>query len=211
MKTGIIWDLDGTMWDSGEWVSVAWNEYCAAHGIDRRFTPDDCRSYCGKTLEQIAQVVFPDAEPSWRNRVIVACCDAECIPLSIHGGKLYEGLEQILAQLHREYHMSVVSNCGLGYIEAFYSGNHMRQYFDDEENAARTGLGKAGNIRLVMQRNGLDHAVYIGDTQGDRQAAEEAGVAFVYAAYGFGHVPDAKWKIERLSELPNVIKQILRE
>ena len=211
MKYGIIWDLDGTMWDSSEWVSIAWNEYCSAHGIERRFTPADCRSYCGKTLEQIAQVVFPDADEQWRNEVIVACCDAECIPLAEHGGRLFEGLETVLKKLHERYHMSVVSNCGLGYIEAFYQGNRTKQYFDDEENAARTGMGKADNIRLVMERNGIDRAVYIGDTLGDYQAAKQASVDFVFAAYGYGDAPDAKWRIDSLNELPALIEQIFSE
>ena len=211
MKYGILWDLDGTLWDSSRWVSAAWNEYCAAHGIERRFTPDDCRSYCGKTLEQIAAVVFPDAEPAWRNRVIEACCDAECIPLAEHGGVLYPDTEAVLEQLHRRYHMSVVSNCGLGYIEAFYAGNRTKRFFDDEENAARTGLGKAGNIRLVMERNDLDRAVYIGDTQGDFAAASQAGVPFIHAAYGFGQAPDAKWRIQSLKELPALMEQMWRE
>lgn len=211
VKYGIIWDLDGTLWDSGEWVSVAWNDYCRAHNIDKQFTPDDCRSYCGKTLAQIAAVVFPDAEPEWREQVITACCDAECIPLAEHGGTLYPGLEPILESLHRQYFMAVVSNCGLGYIEAFYTGNHTKQYFDDEENAARTGLGKAENIRLVMQRNGVDRAVYIGDTQGDYNAAKEAGALFIHAAYGFGDAPEAAWRIHALEELPAVIENVFSD
>lgn len=208
MKYGIIWDLDGTMWNSGEQVAIAWNEYTKAHGIDRQFTPDDCRSYCGKTLEQIAAVVFPDAEPAWREKVIVECCDAECIPLAKYGGELYDGLEEVLGTLHKKYHLSVVSNCGLGYIEAFFTGNKTQKYFDDYENAARTGMGKAENIRLVMERNGIDRAIYIGDTQGDYNAAMQAGVDFVLASYGFGDAPEARWKISSLYELPALAEMI---
>lgn len=211
MKYGILWDLDGTMWDSGERVSEAWNAYCEQNGIARRFTADDCRSYCGKTLEQIAGTVFPDAEPTWRNRVIVECCDAECIPLAKYGGRLYPDLENVLEELHARYHMSVVSNCGLGYIEAFFQGNGTARYFDDYENAARTGMGKAENIRLVMERNGLERGVYIGDTQGDYLAAKQAGTDFVHAAYGFGKAPDAAWRINSLRELPALLERIFGE
>lgn len=211
MKKAIIWDLDGTMWDSSCRVYLAWNDYMQKQGVDKRFTRDDCRSYCGKTLEQIAAVVFPDAPVEWRNRMIVECCDAECIPLAEYGGDLYDGLEDVLALLHKSYHMSVVSNCGLGYIEAFFSGNHTQKFFDDYENAARTGLGKADNIRLVMQRNEIDRAVYIGDTAGDKTAAEQAGVDFIFASYGFGDVPDAKWKIDRLHELPALLDTVFNK
>lgn len=209
MKQGIIWDLDGTMWDSSLQVYQAWNAYMQAHGQSRRFSRDDVRGYCGKTIEEIAAVVFPQADENWRVEMITGCCDWENVPLAEHGGELFDGLLPVLEQLHGQYHMSVVSNCGLGYIEAFFQGNQTGQYFDDYENAARTGLGKAENIRLVMQRNGLDRAVYIGDTSGDFAAAAAAGVPFVHAAYGYGQVPQAVWRIERLAQLPPLIAQLL--
>ncbi len=209
MKQGILWDLDGTLWDSSLQVYQAWNAYMQAHGLRRRFTRSDVRSYCGKTLDEIAAFVFPTMEKAQREEIINGCCEWENIPLAEHGGELFEDVEAVLAQLHGQYHMSVVSNCGLGYIEAFFQGNHTAQYFDDYENAARTGMGKAENIRLVMQRNGLDRAIYIGDTQGDANAAAKAGVPFVFAAYGYGDVPDAKWRIDKVNQLPLILAKIL--
>ena len=69
-KRAIIFDLDGTLWDASETIAPAWNEWCRAHGVDRVFTPADCRSYCGKTLPEIAAFVFPEAEPAWREAVV---------------------------------------------------------------------------------------------------------------------------------------------
>ena len=206
-KKGIIFDLDGTLWDASETIAPAWNEWCRAHGIDRSFTPADCRSYCGKTLPEIAAVVFPDAEPAWREAVVEGCCDAECVPLAARGGRLYPDVEAVLERLHKTCFLAVVSNCGLGYIEAFFSGNHTGQYFDDYENAARTGLTKGENIRLVMERNGIERAVYVGDTAGDRAAAEAAGVPFIHAAYGFGRVDGADDVIQRIGELPQAVEK----
>lgn len=210
MKIGIIWDLDGTMWDSSLQVYQAWNAYMEAHGVSRRFTRDDVRGYCGKTLEEIAATVFPQAEEAWRNEMIYGCCQWENIPLAEHGGELFDGLIPVLEQLHRQYHLSVVSNCGLGYIEAFFTGNRTASYFDDYENAVRTGQSKAENIRLVMARNGLERAVYIGDTQGDWNAATAAGIPFVLAAYGYGDAPQARWRIDHLSQLPAVLEEIFK-
>ena len=208
-KTAVLFDLDGTLWDSADTIAPAWNAYCATHGIEKRFTPDDCRSYCGKTLPQIAAVVFPDAEPAWREAVIEGCCDAENIPLAERGGKLYPGLRTVLEQLHRDHVLAVISNCGLGYIEAFFRGNRTKDLFDDSENAARTGLSKGENIRLVMKRNGIERAVYVGDTDGDRQAAEQAGIPFVWAGYGFGRVERCDAVIRSLEELPRVLNHLL--
>ncbi|MBO4419702.1 MAG: HAD family hydrolase [Oscillospiraceae bacterium] len=204
-KKAIIFDLDGTLWDAAETIAPAWNTYLRSRGIDRGFTPDDCRSCCGKTLPEIAAMLFPDADPAWREGVVEGCCDAECIPLAKTGGRLYPGLEAILEALHRNYFLAVVSNCGLGYIEAFFSGNHTGHFFDDYENAARTGLSKGENIRLVMERNGIARAVYVGDTEGDHQAALQAGIPFIHAAYGYGQVTGADFILQRVTDLPVIL------
>ncbi len=104
--------------------------------------------------------------------------------------------------------MAVVSNCGLGYIEAFFSGNQTGGYFDDYENAVRTGKTKGENIRLVMERNGIERAIYVGDTMGDCEAARAAGIPFLHAAYGFGSVPDAP-AVHAFSEIPAAIARML--
>lgn len=207
-KTAVIFDLDGTLWDASDTIAPAWNEWCAAHGISRRFTPEDCRSYCGKTLPEIARFVFPDADPAWAEWVVNGCCEAECVPLAERGGRLYPETERVLAELHERYFLAVVSNCGLGYIEAFFSGNHTARYFDDCENAARTGLSKGENIRLVLARNGIEQAVYVGDTEGDRLAANSAGVPFIHAAYGYGQVPEADFVLRRIAELPEILDKL---
>lgn len=207
-KFAVIFDLDGTLWDAAETIAPAWNDWCAAHGVCRRFTPAECRSCCGRTLPQIARFLFPEAEPAWGEWVVNGCCDAECIPLAKQGGRLYPGLEQVLERLSRERFLAVVSNCGLGYVEAFFSGNHTGRWFDDYENAARTGLSKGKNIRLVMARNGIERALYVGDTEGDRQAALAAGVPFVHAAYGYGAVEAADGVLRRITDLPGLLEQL---
>lgn len=207
-KKAVIFDLDGTLWDAAETIAPAWNAYLEGRRIALRMRPDDCRACCGKTLPEIAAMLFPAAEPAWREEVIEGCCDAECVPLAREGGRLYPGLEEVLETLRRGYFLAVVSNCGLGYIEAFFSGNRTGRFFDDYENAARTGLSKGENIRLVMERNGIERAVYVGDTEGDRQAALRAGVPFIHAAYGYGQVRGADFTLRQLRELPQILDKL---
>lgn len=207
-KQAIIWDLDGTLWDACDTVAVAWNSWCRENGVDLSFSPDDCRACCGKTLPQIARMIFPDRDQDWAEWAVSGCCDAECVPLAENGGILYPDEPAVLELLHQQYFMAVVSNCGLGYIEAFFSGNQTGKYFDDYENAVRTGKTKGENIRLVMERNGIERAVYIGDTMGDCEAAAEAGIPFLHAAYGFGRVSDAP-QVRSISEIPDAIRLML--
>lgn len=209
-KNGIIFDLDGTLWDASETIAPAWNEWLSAHGVNLVFTPADSRSCCGKTLPEIARFLFPEADPAWAEWVVNGCCEAECVPLAKWGGRLYPRTERVLAKLREEYFLAVVSNCGLGYIEAFFSGNGTGIYFDDYENAARTGLTKGENIRLVMERNGIARAVYVGDTEGDQAAAKAAGVPFIHAAYGYGKVESADAVVSRIADLPEVLDNLLK-
>ena len=84
----------------------------------------------------------------------------------------------------------------------------MSGYFIDYEEWGRTGLLKADNIRLVMERNGIDKAVYIGDIQKDSDASHEAGIPCIWAAYGFGDICDAEGKIDSFSELPAELERM---
>ena len=52
--------------------------------------------------------------------------------------------------------------------------------------SGRTGMDEGRNIKLIMERNGIDNAVYVGDTEGDENAARYAGIPFIWASYGFG-------------------------
>ena len=52
----------------------------------------------------------------------------------------------------------------------------------------------------------MKNPVYVGDTQGDADAAKAANVPFIYAKYGFGDVEEFEDKIESFEELLNIIK-----
>ena len=64
---------------------------------------------------------------------------------------------------------------------------------------------------MVIERNRLDRAVYLGDTLGDQRAAEEAGIPFLHAAYGFGQIANDENFISSLSELPALAEKIFKD
>ena len=66
------------------------------------------------------------------------------------------------------------------------------------------GLPKAENIRLIVTRNDLQNPVYVGDTIWDKESSDEAGVDFVFAAYGFGNVENPEWMIKTFDDLLSV-------
>lgn len=205
MKTGILFDLDGTLWDSGEGVALSWNSALKSLNRTERLTTERVHSLMGKTGAEIARILFPEEPPEGAERILHACMEEENAWLSRHGGRLYEGLEETLQALKAQgFFLAIVSNCQEGYIEAFLQAHRLAPLFDDIENYGRTGLDKAGNIRLVAERNGLDRAWYVGDTMGDYEAAAAAGLPFIHAAYGFGTVPEGTPAIREIRELKDL-------
>ena len=167
----IILDIDGTLWNTTEVVAEAWKRAIAEEGYQDDIFVDASRlqSLFGQALEsQELDILYPNV------RETIAS-------LSESGKKLY-----------------IVSNCQSGYIELFIEKNKLGPYIQDKECFGDTGRGKGENISLLLQRNGLDknETVYVGDTQGDKDASDEAGIAFVYAAYGFGSVDAYDAKID---------------
>lgn len=209
MKPGIIFDMDGTLWDSAKEVVDAWNLIIKElPDKDHLVSLEEIYSLMGKTMDEIAAEVFPNMEINRRNEIMEKCCEIENDYLKNHGGQLYPKLETTLKQLQKTYDLFIVSNCQCGYIEAFLAYYGFSHYFKDFESFGNTLKLKAENIKSVVERNHLEQAVYVGDTLGDYTSTMEAGIDFIYAAYGFGEAPEAKYKIEAFENLPKVLEEI---
>lgn len=207
--TAIIFDLDGTLWDSTASIRDIWNTVIEQETKKpSRLTQEDIRALMGKTMEDIAAALFPDDSISEQARLIGLCGEAENEYLARQGAILYDGLEDTLRSLSRDHRLFIVSNCQNGYIQAFLHAHGLAEYFSDFEMSGRTGHPKWDNIRLLMERNGLTEAVYVGDTEGDQNASRLADIPFIFAAYGFGSVSDPDGVIHSLVELPYCIQHI---
>lgn len=206
-KPAILFDLDGTLWDSSREVALSWSLALEPYGL--QITTEDVRAVMGKTLWEIADLLFPDADNDEKKRRLALCAKTEEAYLRVHGASPYPGLIPMLDTLRQDYALAIVSNCQMGYIETFLDYYGLWPYFSDTENAGRTGKPKGENIRLVLERNGWDHALYVGDTLGDQQAAKFAGIPFVHAAYGFGVPQGACPSAAELMELPALVRSLL--
>lgn len=206
--TLLLFDLDGTLWDSAAPVAAAWNEVFQREDPSLPLlTPDDIHGVMGMTMREIGETLYPDWHSPARKAVFDECCTYEVEYLRSHCGVLYPDFRPVLESLRAEgYELAVVSNCQTGYIDAFLASSGAADLFLDYEEWQRTGLVKGENIRLVMSRNGYSKGFYIGDTEKDREAALLARIPFIHAAYGFGKVKSADGVIRSLRDLPGVVK-----
>ena len=205
---GILFDLDGTLWDACPQLTVSWNQALELHKVPREpLTVQEVRDSMGLLLMDIARKLIPMLPVPQQEVVITDCVRLELEYLAKHGGSLFPREEDTLAALAKQCPLFVVSNCEEGYIEAFYQGTGLGKYFTDYESAGHTGKPKSENIKLVAARNGLKHPVYVGDTALDASSAREAGVPFLHAAYGFGRVEGVP-AVQCFDDLPQALEQL---
>ena len=90
MKKGIIFDMDGTLWDSAANVAESWNLAIKQNGsVDKKLTEQDIQGVMGKTMDVIADILFPELEKEARMKLLDQCCSMENDYLREHGGVLY--------------------------------------------------------------------------------------------------------------------------
>ena len=177
----------------------------------RPITKDMISRNMGKNMKDFGDALFPDLPPAKRLEVMEACMEYENQYLEDHPGILYPQVAEVLQQLSWKYKLFIVSNCQKGYIEVLMRSCNLEEYITDIECYGNTGLSKADNISMVIQRNHLDQSFYVGDTAMDAEAAADAGIPFVHAAYGFGQVNGAEAVIREFGELLQLSRKLLGE
>ena len=216
-KKGVIFDMDGTVWDSSANVAKAWTEKVREAGYtDKTVTREDIQSVMGKPMDVIADTLFPYTEKGpERDKLRFSCENYENEYLRQNGGVLYEGVLETWARLKEMgYHIYIVSNCQEGYIESFLEFYKIpygteSDLVEDIECYGNNLLQKDENIKLLAERNGLAAACYVGDIQSDYDATAKAGFPFIHARYGFGSINTEVPFIMSFDELIKVVPEVI--
>ena len=206
-KVAVLFDLDGTLWDSSREVLLCWNRVLSPLG--RHIGKAEMDRLMGLTPREIADVQFPDLPPEERYALTDRCLDAEAPYLFERGARLYPRVRETLRQLRERYFIGLVSNCTEDYALAFLHAHALASLFDDHETAGRTGLDKGENISLLLRRNRIERAIYVGDTAKDLAAARAAHIPFLFARWGFGTVPEDQLAASNFSMVPEIASSIL--
>lgn len=210
MMKNIIFDLDGTLWDSRTTLIESWNLVLNKHKlIEKPLVEDDLNRFMGLLLPDILPILFPTGTPEQFDEILKEIIEHECKTLSVKGGMIYEKVENTLIELSENYDLYIVSNCQDGYIQAFLKFSKFSHFFKDFESAGKTGKNKQENIRLVLERNNLNpkETIYVGDTQTDYDSATANNLNFVFCNYGFGELDEnskAFAEIHSFDELTNL-------
>ena len=199
----LIFDIDGTLWDSRALVAEGYNLQLRDEGLER-YCVDAARlrPLFGKVMSAIADALFPDMPPQVRYPLMERCMARENRYLEENECRIgYAGIAETLCTLSKTHRLFIVSNSQQGYPELCIQKLGLGQWIGGHLCFGDTGTGKGKTIRTLMNRYGITSCAYIGDTQGDYEATVEAGVPFIWAAYGFDTPSGYALKIDSPTDL----------
>lgn len=206
MFDSIGFDLDGTLWSSMNCITTSWQKVADEYNVPTP-TDEQMRSVMGLNRHDLMKKLFPDMDNKksfeFFDRATVECVNE----LSKNGGILYDDVEETLAKLSHSFKLYIVSNCQESYMNAFLSYHKLGKYFCDTVFEDPLTLSKGDNIKKVIAKHDFKNSLYIGDTQGDRNAAALAGVPFGFAAYGFGTVDSYDYRFDSFREIESLIEK----
>jgi phosphoglycolate phosphatase len=203
----VIFDLDGTLWDSTASVASAWQQAkMEVDYIKDNITQASVKSITGMAYDVIYEKLYPYLSEEKRNEFKALCARYELDVLNAKGGELYPDLKSTLAYLGTHYKLFIVSNCQNGYIETFLRLNNLESVFQGHQCYGTKSQPKFQNIIDIVQDHHLSKPVYVGDTQGDYDSATKAGVPIIFAAYGFGTINgEPVATIQQFNELQQIL------
>lgn len=183
----IVFDMDGTVLDTLDELTKSLNYVFARHGLPA-LTQDAIRPCLGFGYDGFIDKAAPDAPESLRRTMtekFIAYYSAHCQTTTFP----YDGISQVLGRLKAAgYHMAIVSNKGQGAVSELHD-----EYFKDYVDFS---LGETPMYRKkpapdmvweALKRLGCakDDAIYVGDSEVDKETADNAGLDAALVTWGF--------------------------
>lgn len=202
----LIFDIDGTLWDSRGIIAEGYNEVLRREGHPELCVDADfLKTVFGKTMSDIADIMLSPIPVPQRYELMERCMssgDGRLADDPCHIG--YPGVAETMEELSRRYRLFIVSNSQSGYPELTMKKLGIGHLIEGHLCFGDTGTDKGTTIRILMERHGIEKAVYIGDTQGDYEASCNAGLPFVWVTYGFGVPEGYAYKADSFPELAEI-------
>lgn len=204
----LIFDIDGTLWDTREAAAASYNRQMEEDGYGHlAVTAERLLPLFGKTLPEIADIIF-DTVPKPRRYKLVEDCSARLLVdlVTDPSSTGFPGVAETMEKLAKNHRLFIVSNSDRGYPEIAINKLGIGHLISGHMCYGDTLKSKGYTIRKLMETHGIENGVYIGDTQGDYLATVEADVPFIWCSYGFGTPDSYVAKLERFSDLLTVIE-----
>ena len=202
----LIFDIDGTLWDSRALVAEGYNIQLKAEGLAHLCVDaETLKPLFGKVMTEIADSILASIPEKDRYGLMERCMETENRYLFENECKIgYPGILETVRELAKRYRLFIVSNSQCGYPELCMDKLGLTSYIEGYLCFGDTGTSKGKTIRTLIEKHNIQSCAYIGDTRGDYEATVEAEVPFIWAAYGFGTPDGYAARIDSFEELLNL-------
>ena len=200
----LIFDIDGTLWDSRSLVAEGYNRQLKQEGMAHlQITVETLKGLFGKPLPEIGRLLFTEIPDMKQREALIYRCTASQEQFMAENPCQvgYPQVAETLKELQKHHRLFIVSNSEKGYPELCMEKLGLTSFFEGHLCYGDTHTPKGETIRLLMQQYQIESAAYIGDTQGDYEASLYAGIPFIWASYGFGTPESFTNKIQQFSDL----------
>ena len=202
----LIFDIDGTLWDSRAKVAEGYNIQLEREGLSHLFvTAEDLLPLFGKVMTDIADAILETIPGPERYEIMDRCMKTENDYLFTQECDFgYPLVKETIAELSKSHRLFIVSNAQCGYPELCIEKLGLTPYIQGHMCFGDTGTSKGITIRRLMEKHNITDCAYIGDTQGDYEATVEAGIPFIWCSFGFGTPDDYVAKVDKFEDLLNL-------
>lgn len=199
----ILWDLDGTLVDTGRDLATAVNCMLTELGLEP-LTPERVAFHVGRGARNLVTRALEDRGRAGLSRQEIDAAlavferhyDAHLLDTS----KPFDGLMPLLGRLReRGERMGVVTNKPSGFSRQLLEGLDLARYFDALVGGDTTGTRKPDPAPLLaalaqlfpplgsgtVSRTDIPPVVLVGDTPIDIETARNAGVQVIAVSWGF--------------------------
>ena len=190
MKKTVLFDLDGTLTDSGEGIIN-----CAALALERLGLPvptrEELRVFVGPPLHEVFQRF---GVPSDRTDEAIRIYRSRYVPVGMFENTPYPGIKQLLETLKNEgYTLYVATSKPEEMSVAILERFGLAPYFDRICGASTdaTRSTKDAVIAYLLEQSGAkEDMVMVGDTKYDVHGAKAHGIPAIGVSWGYGSVEE---------------------
>jgi len=188
MRTGILFDLDGTLLDTLEDLLDATNYALRCHGCPERSLPELRRFVGNGAYNQMRLSAPEDTEPEELRRLLdtykpyyTANCRRKTRP--------YVGIGDMLAAVQEKYPVAIVSNKPDAAVKRLCADYFPGIYaLGEAPDCPRKPAPEM--VRKAMEAIGAESCIYVGDSEVDVLTARNAGVPCISVLWGFRDMPE---------------------
>lgn len=180
--------MDGTLWDPMDLYVASWNNGLKMSGVEKTLTKEDIKPLMGMEGRKVLEITLPEYDENERTEIYKVINEQRRTLMEQGEGTLFDGMAEGLRELSSRYKLFIVSNCPAGIIQVFMKRAGIEEYITDEMAYGVNFMPKHHNIQILREKHDLLNPVYVGDTEGDREQSEKAGIPFVFISCGFGTV-----------------------